>query len=222
VSDDIRDVFIREVVGGRSFLDVGPLYGTVNEKLSVAKASGATEVAALDSDEEHWRLLADHLAGLGVDPWTRLEADVLELPADAPSFDVVHCSGVLYHLPAPLALLRVLRRLTRRHLILTSAVTATTVEGDGETLEVPESSLLFVPALAGRERRIVRDYWTRTAGGVAEGLTHDTTWDPANYDAWWWLPTRPALKALCEATGFRCEGEGSLGDNFYTLLLAAA
>ena len=43
--EDIRDVFIRRVATGRSFVDVGALWGTVNEKVSVAKGAGATTMA---------------------------------------------------------------------------------------------------------------------------------------------------------------------------------
>ena len=38
---DVRDTYISQVVAGKSFADVGGLWGTVNEKVSVAHAHGA-------------------------------------------------------------------------------------------------------------------------------------------------------------------------------------
>ena len=40
---DYRDDFIARVVRGKSFVDVGGLWGTVSEKVSVAHAAGAAQ-----------------------------------------------------------------------------------------------------------------------------------------------------------------------------------
>ena len=45
---DLRDDYIRRVVRGRSFADVGGLWGTVNEKVSVAAQAEARSVAMID------------------------------------------------------------------------------------------------------------------------------------------------------------------------------
>ena len=45
---DPRDRFIHEVSKDKSFVDVGGLWGTVNERVSVAHAAGARELAMLD------------------------------------------------------------------------------------------------------------------------------------------------------------------------------
>ena len=37
---DVRDTYISQVVAGKSFADVGGLWGTVNEKVSVAHTHG--------------------------------------------------------------------------------------------------------------------------------------------------------------------------------------
>ena len=37
---DVRDTYIRQVVAGKSFADIGGLWGTVNEKVSVAHTHG--------------------------------------------------------------------------------------------------------------------------------------------------------------------------------------
>ena len=48
---DPRDAFIARVVRGKSFADVGGLWGTVNEKVSVAHAAGAASLAMVDISE---------------------------------------------------------------------------------------------------------------------------------------------------------------------------
>ena len=45
---DPRDAFITKVVKNKSFADVGGLWGTVNEKVSVAHAGGASTLAMVD------------------------------------------------------------------------------------------------------------------------------------------------------------------------------
>jgi len=38
---DPRDLYIAQVIAGKTFVDVGGLWGTVNEKVSVAYQAGA-------------------------------------------------------------------------------------------------------------------------------------------------------------------------------------
>ena len=40
--DDIRDRFIEKVAAGKRFVDIGGLWGMVNEKATVAAAAGAS------------------------------------------------------------------------------------------------------------------------------------------------------------------------------------
>src|SRR5580692_11280331 len=108
---DIRDELIREFAAGKTFADVGGLWATINEKVSVASVAGASSVAMIDItalDNELWTRLHERLASLGVTNYERISEDVEKLGKreDCPTFDVVHCSGVLYHHPEPLQLIR--------------------------------------------------------------------------------------------------------------------
>ena len=198
---DVRDDLIREVVAGRSFVDVGGLWGTVNEKVSVAVAAGAESVTMLDitpPDTELWTLLHERLTNLGVNDYARISGDVNKLGNQEgfPAFDVVHCSGVLYHHPEPLHLIRSLRKITRRHLILTSAVTQERIENDLGVFQIAASGVLFVPALQENERKIVAKYWTEHAGAVAWGITEPVKWNLEDSAPWWYLPTAHAMTAM--------------------------
>ena len=54
---DVRDTYIRQVVAGKSFADVGGLWGTVNEKVSVAHAYGARALTMIDVSPARQRVV---------------------------------------------------------------------------------------------------------------------------------------------------------------------
>lgn len=226
ISGDPRNHFIGEVVSGNSFADIGGLYGTVNEKVSVAHGKGATALTMMDAlPEGHrlWRAFEDRMQSLEIPNVQTISGNILELgeSSEHPQYDVVHCTGVLYHMPDPLRLLSALRKITRKHLVLGSAVTAPRVAGEGETLELPSAASLFVPALQGRERAIVEAYWRPFVGDKALGLTREADWNTEDYGPWWWLPTVDAMKAMCESAGFDFEdGAHYWNGNSYVMLLS--
>ena len=224
---DVRDTYISQVVAEKSFVDVGGLWGTVNEKISVAHACGARTLTMIDIspvDSELWTLFEQRQRALRLPTVECVSADILAL-AEAepcPQFDVVHCSGVLYHMPEPVRFLRALRKITREALVLTSVVTATRVEGAKGVLELPAAAMLCIPALQGREREIVQAYWQGVVGDGAFGLTREVAeWSFEDFGPWWWLPTSEALRAMCEVVGFQHEaGAPSWNGNAYTLRLS--
>src|SRR5258708_6455118 len=131
---DLRDEFIAKVVDGRSFADVGGLWGVVNEKVSVAAEHHALRLAMIDissPQSELWQIFRDRLATSGIYDCECISEDICDLAGRSKhKYEVVHCSGVLYHHPNPVLLLESLRRVTARYLILTSAVTHEAVIND--------------------------------------------------------------------------------------------
>ena len=213
---DIRDTYIAQVVAGKSFSDVGGLWGTVNEKVSVAHKHNANVLTMIDvspPESELWTLFDERRNSLRLPEVECVSGDILALAETdpCPQFDVVHCSGVLYHMPEPVSFLRALKKITREALILTSAITATRIKSKKGVLEIPAASMLCIPALQGKEREIVASYWQSVVGDGAFGITRDIPgWDPEDFGPWWWLPTAEALRAMCESIGFRHEaGEPS-------------
>jgi hypothetical protein len=225
---DLRDDFIGRVVAGRSFADVGGLWGTVNEKVSVAAKLQARTVTMIDisaTGSDLWKQFSERLASLHVSGCECISSDVCALVANgsAPKFEVVHCSGVLYHHPNPILFLEVLRRITTRHLILTSAVTQETISNDLGTFRIPPSGAIFVPALDQHERSILAKYWREKAGaGVCYGITETVKWNTSEFGPWWWLPTPRTMLALAECAGFRVLDSGpTWNGNAHTALLEA-
>lgn len=223
---DLRDEFIARVVRGHSFADVGGLWGTVNEKVSVAVRSKALTVAMVDisaPDSELWMQFSERLASLGISGCECISSDVCALAANgtARKFDVVHCSGVLYHHPNPIWFLEALRQIATRHLILTSAVTQETVSNDRGTFHIPPSGVIFVPALDQQERLILAKYWKEKAGvGACYGITEPVQWNTRDFGPWWWLPTPRAMLAMAESAGFRVRDSGpTWNGNAHTALL---
>jgi len=171
IDDDIR-----RVVPGRTFLDVGPLWVTENEKVSVAHHVGATETTVIDifpEDNNLWSLLRDRLTRLNV-PCTFMSADILRY--DDRPFDVVYCAGVLYHMPEPLQLIRKLYQICTHHTILS------TVIGN-----VAPGSCVFLPAVPPKQMEVLRRDWHEFLGGRTGGILSE---DIPNLDInssfpWW-------------------------------------
>jgi hypothetical protein len=223
---DPRDRFVNQVARGCTFVDVGGLWGTVNERASVAHAAGATEITMLDlspADSHWWRKFEARREELGVPAVHAISGDVMALAAGPtpPCFDVVHCSGILYHIPDQLAFLSALRIITRKHLILTSSITATQISTEVGELTVPDGGVLFLPALSDRERAVLKAHWWPTVGDMAHGLTRDlAVWKLDDFAPWWWLPTTTALVRMCQVTGFDVrEVEHSWNGHAATLML---
>lgn len=223
---DARDTFIARVVEQKTFADVGGLWATVRERVSTAHAAGAAALTMLDVtplDDALWMRFADRLHALGVPEVTVHSAD-LHAP-DLPTFDVVHCSGVLYHSPNPMATVDALRRLTREYLILSCSVVPRVIRNPVGTLAMPDAGWLFLPGLEGKAREIVAAHWRPHVGDLAIGITRPFpgTFDPDDWGPWYWLPTADGLAAMARFVGFHVLDEAAIwGGNAHTLLLRRA
>lgn len=203
--------WIEQVTPGRTFVDVGGLWGTLNEQVSTASLSGATattmiDMAPAEGDDDLWQRMQHRVAERGAAQPTCVmgSIDDLELPDRVGTFDVVHCSGVLYHCPSPLYTLQQLRRLTRETLILGSATIPPSLQTSSGTLNSPPGSAILVPAMADEHRQILAD-WLREVGafeaiGITAGL--DIDWSPQDYAAWWWFFTVDCVSAMLSVVGF--------------------
>lgn len=217
--DDLRDEYMSRVVPGNTFADVGGLWGTVSEKVSVAHRMGATGLAMIDMQpegNEWWQKFHERMRGLEVSGYQSICATIDQIKSGG--YDVVHCSGVLYHHPNPLSVLTDLRSITRRHLVLTSAISQERIVNEFGEFSIGESGVLFVPGLSEADRLVLSAYW-KTQGANVFGITTRVEYRLDDFGPWWWLPTAHALRGMVEVCGFRVLDAGhTWNNNSYTLL----
>jgi len=192
---DPRDEMIARVVRGKSFCDVGGLWGTTQERCSVAYRAGASDVTMLDAAPRNhplWVAARARWEALGIPDVMEISLDARLLVLGGPAWDVIHCSGVLYHLPDPVTLLAALRQCAREHVILASAITA--------------GPLRFLPASDHEAWRAQQEEWTALLGDTAPGLTApvnaEHAWRADDCAPWWWLLPPEVVAQMCMAAGF--------------------
>jgi hypothetical protein len=214
MENDLRDVFIRRVVDGQTFCDVGGLWGTQNEKISVADSAGASAVSMIDiAPEDHplWGRLRAHLSSRGIENVRCVSAnvDLPEVERVTGRFDVVHCSGVIYHCPNPVHTLAQLRRMTKGCLILTSMVVPPIIDTDEGRFELGPGESIFVPHLQPERVNILRSHFLSLGVRFVSGITVPVAdWRVDDYGPWWWIFTPSTLRQLLLATGFTVLDEG--------------
>jgi tRNA (mo5U34)-methyltransferase len=161
----VLDILMRDVFPngfeGRSVLDCGCNAGGY---LFEAKRLGAGRCFGFDA-REHWlnqaRFLARHLPGENV---TFDQLDLLELrDRKLEPFDVTLFFGLFYHLPDPVAGLRIAADLTRELLVLNTAAHPS-LTGDALMLSLESETLL----MSGVHRLA----WLPTSGRVLEEILH--------------------------------------------------
>ena len=129
---------------GRSFMDCGCNGGGY---LYAAKRLGAGRVFGFDV-REHWiaqaRFLGRHLPSEGVETAVCDLADLREMQPDP--FDVTLFNGLFYHLPDPIAGLRIAADLTKELIIVNTA----TIPREGDALVLaPESKVQVMSGVHG-------------------------------------------------------------------------
>ncbi|MEG4445167.1 tetratricopeptide repeat protein [Microcoleus sp. AT9_B5] len=225
-AEDIRDRYIARVAKGKTFAEVGGLWGTVSEKVSVASKYGAvslTMIDAMPASIHWWQDFCDRMTSLNIANYNCINRDItqIQLAEIGNPYDVVHCAGVLYHHPHPLQILTSLRQITGEYLILTSAITQEVIENERGRYEIPASGVIFIPALGEAERAILTAYWQQhTDGSPILGVIQKAVFDINDFGPWWWLPTASALESMCKVAGFKVLDKGwTWNNNALTLLL---
>jgi hypothetical protein len=186
--------FIRNHAPGRSFADIGCMWGVNGEYSFIAEQAGATSIKAVDvfgptPEFEQKRLTRHSRVEFVLGDITRRETiDAIG------AADVVFCAGVLYHHPSPFDLLVALRQICRETLILR---TSTIPEIDG----LPNAAVYF-PMLDARAREL----WNLKSLGLLHQAGISTEFQPSEgYGNWFWGLTPSCLESLLKTAGFRVE-----------------
>jgi len=186
--------FIRNYAPGKSFADIGCMWGVNGEYAFAAEQAGATSVTAVDvfgptPEFEEKRLTRGSRVRFVLGDVTRVET--LEATGQA---DVVFCAGVLYHHPSPFDLLVALRRICRETLILR---TSTIPEVRG----LPNVAVYF-PMLDAKGREL----WNLKSLGLLHQAGISNEFQPTEgYGNWFWGLTPSCLESLLKTAGFRVD-----------------
>lgn len=186
--------YIRAHAPGRTFADVGCMWGVNGEYAFLAEQAGATAVKAVDVFGPTPEFDAKH-AGRN----SRVEfilGDIVqpETLARIGEVDVVFCAGVLYHHPSPFDLLVALRRICRQTLILR---TSTIPEVPG----LPNAAVYY-PMLDERGRAL----WNLRGLGLLHQAGITAAFKPEDgYGNWFWGLSPSCLESLLKTAGFRVD-----------------
>lgn len=215
--NDKKNEWIAALSPGKSFMDVGGLWGTKNEKVSVAMKAGAASATMADIaplDHHLWTDFDRHCAELGVSGYRKLRLDIVEPGTEVAMLkhDVVHCSGIIYHLPDPYRMLANLRRISSEHLIVTSMVVPEKISNNAGQLDFPADRVAFVPSLSETTRAVVAEHFRQAGvavGAITQPLDEAWLWPDGtpNFGPWWWLMSPPFLRGLATVAGFAVEDE---------------
>jgi hypothetical protein len=184
--------FIRELAPGKSFVDVGCMWGVNGAHAFLAEESGATAVCGVDVFGPTPEFEAER-ARRG----SRVEFVLGDCTAPATLArvglrDVVFCAGVLYHHPSPFDVLVALRSICGERLLLR---TSTIPEVRG----LPNAAVFF-PGLPDRARRL----WNLRSLGLLHqaGITNPFRAEEG-YGNWFWGLTPSCLESMLAVAGFR-------------------
>ena len=202
----LRRRLIGELVVDKTFAEVGGLWGTVNETVSVAMQAGAREATMIDfqaAGNPLWVRFHERCRELGLSGYHTVVGNICDarLADDVGQFDVVHCAGVLYHTPNPVDVIRNLISITRERFILTSAVVPTRIANAAGTLRLSTGQMLLVPTLDATQRAILREYFHaigRKGQGIVTNGRFVTEKGQLRGGPWWWLFTAETLIRMCD------------------------
>jgi 2-polyprenyl-3-methyl-5-hydroxy-6-metoxy-1,4-benzoquinol methylase len=184
--------YIQARARGKSFVDVGCMWGVNGEYAFVAEEAGATRVKGIDVFGPTPEFEATHRERSSDVEFILGDATDPAVIGRVGEVDVVFCAGVLYHHPSPFDLLVALRHMCRETLILR---TSTIPEMPGT-----RNMAVYWPMLTSQQRR----QWGHKRLWNAEMLAITTPFVPAEgYGNCFWGMTPSCVAALLQTAGFR-------------------
>ncbi|SDD62097.1 class I SAM-dependent methyltransferase [Belnapia rosea] len=237
MSESPPEAWIRAVVPGQSFVDIGGIgEWSCNERVSGAINAGAGHVAMADIQpftSDYWTFFHNKMAGIGIDRsqydcHERVDITRSDLPEQLPRFDVLHSTGILYHVADPVTALYNLTRITGQWLITNTVIMPARVENEFGTIECPDGMAFLLPAMSEPQRDIMRQHYKTKFGWSID----DTAPRPQQTGAmmphrteqglscwpYWWLLSIPAFRALVNVMGFAVRDEYTWEDHAHFLL----
>ena len=192
----------REVIGrivpGNSFIDVGGMWSVHGRTAFLAEEAGAERVTLLDAMPATDEFEAERARRESKVDYVSGDLHDAEGIERLGRFDVVWCTGVLYHTPNPLGQIENLAKLAVATLVLGSRVIP----------EVPgvEHACVFYPLQSEQAQA----EWARALG---DDLPRPGATSPflrgLSYENWWWGMSPSAIRAMLDLAGFSVVEEHS-------------
>jgi hypothetical protein len=201
--------YVRRHAPGKSFADIGCMWGVNGRYAFIAEEAGARAVKAVDVFGPTPEFEQEKLARNSAVEFILGDICARETLDRVGPVDVVFCAGVLYHHPSPFDLLAALRAICRETLILR---TSTIPEVDG----LPNAAVFWPMLDAG-----ARQLWNLRSLGVEWQAGITNAFDPAEgYGNWFWGLSPSCLVSLVQAAGFLVEHRA--GEPFAQTLVCRA
>jgi hypothetical protein len=197
--DDVGDYrrlpdYIRKYAPGRSFADIGCMWGVNGEHAFLAEEAGATMVKAVDVFGPTPEFEDKKKARNSSVQFILGDASNPDIISRIGITDTVLCAGVLYHHPSPFDLLVALRRICGKTLILRTSTIP-------EIKKMPNAAIYF-PMLSPDDRRL----WDLASLGLSKQVGITDGFEPhAGYGNWFWGLTPSCLESLLKTAGFRVD-----------------
>jgi SAM-dependent methyltransferase len=195
---------VAELAPGKSFADLGGMFGVNGRVAFLAEEAGATEVVLLDGMDPSMEFHEEHERRSSKVRFVQFDLHDEQGVEEAGQFDVVWCAGVIYHSPNPYLLLEHLRRMTRETLLIGSHVIP----------EVPgiENACVFYPGTSEASQKAFAWAHAGRLGRLAPGrlpgagapLDRSPFMGYANY---WWGLTPSALRSMLNIARFEVTDE---------------
>lgn len=220
--------WIAELAEGRSFVDVGGLWGTVNETVSIASKAGARSTTMADIQamgNEWWQKFDQRCSELGVSGYDCRNIDICDPStlSDVEKFDFVHCSGIMYHVSDPIQFIQNLMGITNEYLLISSMTIPTVIENKDGRLDSPEGSAHLVHMLPDQARKVLANYLV--SKGMKEDIVSRKTPKELFHEngsvrtgPWWWIYSPETMDAMCEMCGLEIIKTNTLSNYSHSVL----
>ncbi len=189
VSDSFDNAaLVRRFARGKSFADIGALWGVHGANAFAAEEAGATRSVAVDVYPATAEFLEARAKRGSKVEFVQGDINSGETAAKIGRCDVVLCAGVVYHTPDPSHMFSRLRSITKETLILNTA----------SIPEVPglKNMAVFYPYLDESQRKI----WNR---GIGTQRAITGPYEPQEgYANWFWGMTPSCIESLLKVAGF--------------------
>ena len=203
--------WIAEYAPGKSYADLGGLWGTVNETITIAKLAGAKTATMADIQKmgnEWWTAFDERCEKNGVSDYECINIDICDTDSlkGHETYEFLHCSGIMYHVSDPIQFIQNLMTLTTEYLLISSMTIPEVIENNEGTLASPEGAAHLVHMMPEESRKILASYL------VSQGMKADIVDQKKPSDLfhpngnvktgpWWWIYSPQTMEAMCEMCG---------------------